>query len=759
MSKKSQKGDVFTIAFSFFKKNKKVMRKCFSFVLGLISLFLTFSMFFTPLYVNDFTGNALVPIDVVDFGSGMLLTLVAFLPVCVFSAVALGVFLSSIRSYFKKDTSYVTKTQRCITVSAVFTGLYYLAGMVICTILNNKSGSYSSEDSSVLFIWSVVIAILYAFVVGSVAEEKRSVKSIKTAKGARIEMLIYTLLGAVFTLVACLTDILKVKFIEPASYDAVTLNGYKLLTTYEEAQSGFQVLAFVLMVVVMIVSAFAVFTLISFISKSKLFFKFAQASLFFSGLATLLIGLFGKYYEIVQRINENLIVSWLSQSADLSGLKIVYKISSPSVIWFGIVVALIAFTVFRKPYTKGTLSEALISVNGPVSSDSAGSHAPVSSGMPSFGAAAIGDPCPAFSELDSKEEQLQEATKKAEEHAVEEPGLPGLVQFVVNYARDSRLHLSYSVTDIATFIAGLGASRLTILQGMSGTGKTSLPKIFTEAILGNCEIIEVESSWRDKHELLGYYNEFSRIYTPKKFTQALYKSVLDPQRVTFIVLDELNLSRIEYYFSDFLSLMEHEEDRRQIKLLNTGLYCSQNGQLYEYKGLKDGHTIQIPDNIWFIGTANRDESTFEISDKVYDRAHTMNFNKRAPKPHSVLPPMEQRYYSKETLLKLFEQAKQNVVFDIDDCTVIKEVEELLVPYNITFGNRISNQIEDFVKIYASCFVPSEAIIHEAVEIILLSKVVSKLEFKSVDNREELAEAFDRLNLHKCSQFVLSLNED
>jgi hypothetical protein len=155
--------------------------------------------------------------------------------------------------------------------------------------------------------------------------------------------------------------------------------------------------------------------------------------------------------------------------------------------------------------------------------------------------------------------------------------LSDLVKFVVEYARDSRLHLSYREEDIATFVSGLGACRLTILQGMSGTGKTSLPKIFSEAIDGNCDIIEVESSWKDKNELLGYYNEFSRTYTPKKFTQALYKAALNPEIPTFIVLDEMNLSRIEYYFSDFLSLMENEENKREIKLINIKLSVKEEG--------------------------------------------------------------------------------------------------------------------------------------------------------------------------------------
>ena len=221
----------------------------------------------------------------------------------------------------------------------------------------------------------------------------------------------------------------------------------------------------------------------------------------------------------------------------------------------------------------------------------------------------------------------------------------------------------------------------------------------------------------------------------------------------------MNLSRIEYYFSDFLSLMEHEEDRREIKLLGTPLYRKHGGVRYRYMGLTEGTTIKVPANVWFIGTANRDESTFEISDKVYDRAHTMNFNKRAPKVRVAGEPIAQRFVSSGELRRLFEEAKESVYFEIDSNSVISEVENLLAPYNISFGNRIANQIEDFVRIYAACFGGSDRAIADGLERILLSKVVAKLEFKSVDNKEELAEEFERLGLARCRDFVLSLNED
>lgn len=368
------------------------------------------------------------------------------------------------------------------------------------------------------------------------------------------------------------------------------------------------------------------------------------------------------------------------------------------------------------------------------------------------------DNCPAFTELDNKIEVFNKELKKGQAAAFKNLSLPSLVEFVVEYAKNSRLHLSYSKKDIATFVAGLAACKLSILQGMSGTGKTSLPKIFLEALMGNCEIVEVESSWRDKNELLGFYNDFSKVYSPKKFTRALYKAALNPNIITFIVLDEMNLSRIEYYFSDFLSLMENEEDKREIRLTNASLFNTYDGEKHSYKALKENHTIVIPKNIWFIGTANRDESTFEISDKVYDRGYTMNFDKRAPAITDFDEEMQPQFVEYSLLRKLFNSAP-SIGFSIEKCPQILECEKLLRPYNISFGNRIARQIETFVNIYCNCFREPNKHIDEAVETILLSKVVHKLEYKNVTNKAELIHAFKKLNLFKCVEFIETLSED
>ncbi len=721
--------------------------------LGGISVFFVFVLFFVSFCTNERLHRTLRPISALSFQRDSIVEMAVFVVLLCCLVGSIACLLNALRFYSKGFSKFAAKIRTLMTVNAGITGLYYVGGIVYCTVRNYKSAQFSAGGGLIPFLLAAATAVAAAALSGGLDQKEE-----KTGKKTlwRIEFYLYGTAAALLTVVSCLSDILQVTFIEPSGLEPIKINGLKLLTSYSSQQGGFQLLAFFLIAILTVSAALLLASTVSMFSRSKLFYRLTLGELFFTGISSLLIGLFGKYYEVVQKLNQDLILSLIGDRIEIGAIDFTYKVKSGALIWFLLVAAVILVTLIRKPYTKGTMGEADIMVSG-FSGDPSRDEADLpAAGLPKR---LDSDPCPAFTELDAKTTAFRQELEAVRRVPMETPTLPGLVQFVVAYARDSRLHLSYSAQDIAAFIAGLGSTRLTILQGMSGTGKTSLPKIFTEAVLGCCDLIEVESSWRDKSELLGYYNEFSRTYTPKKFTQALYKARLRPERLTFIVLDEMNLSRIEYYFSDFLSLMENEAHKREIKLLNVGLFRRGEGKIYPYFGLTEGHTVKIPQNVWFIGTANRDESTFEISDKVYDRAHTMNFNRRAPKVSALREPIPPRYLSVSDLNRLFEEAKATVRFDIESAGVIRAVEDLLAPYNISFGNRIANQIEDFVRIYAACFAPSEAILQEALETILLSKVVCKLEFKSIDNKDRLAAEFADLNLHRCAAFIQKLNED
>lgn len=783
-------------------------------LLGVIVLCCIYGVAFC-LYKNPITGGyeKLRPNDVLPFvREGSVLSnnmtysaLATYVFTTIAVVIAVMLFAKCIIHLFSDEKTLVAAAKKSIVFSTVFTGLYFIGGVIVSSIFYMTGAKVLSAINFVPFLIMAMALIGYAVMLGlyhklylvkedrkevdtAVIEKKR--KKRKNLYKARLELFICTVVIVALSITALLTNILTVTFeelhipeISAVQMPTIKLIGFHLVKNYMFIDSGSQTLAFIIILLLTLIIAVFFFTLISFVSRSNVFYKISLGTIAVCTVSTFLVGMFGKYYQIVQVINEGIIKGyissyfkedWLDKALEL-GLN--YTVSSHSLYYSLGSFAVIAYLLFRNPYTKGITLEREFAlreenelpqtIQGEISlKDVPEEFTKLNDGrtviedkVTKEEKVIFADPCPIFTELDRKIPEFNAELSKKRAALFEAPTLPKLVQFIVEYARDSRLHLSYTEEDIATFIAGLGTTKLTILQGMSGTGKTSLPKIFAEALYARCEIVEVESSWRDKNELLGYYNEFSKNFTPKKFTQALYRAKLNPETLTFIVLDEMNLSRIEYYFSDFLSLMENEPDKRELRLLNVSLARTENGVKEEYAGLFEGHTIKIPGNVWFIGTANRDESTFEISDKVYDRAHTMNFNKRAPKVLYYNEPIAQRFLPVDIMERLFKEAKDTVKFNIDNYPVIAEVEKLLAPYNISFGNRIAMQIESFVDVYSSCFAASEEVIHTAVESILLSKVVSKLELKSVENKELLAAEFEKLNLRNCSAFILKLNED
>ena len=714
--------------------------------------------------------------------------------------ISLIFFAKSIVNCFTNEEKMIASVKASIVFSSIITGLYFVASIIVNAIFYMQSYDVVSANNIVPFILMLVADVAYAVMLGvyhklyldnKEEKEKDPEKKEKSRKRrgklyrARLELFICTIIIIGLSIASLLTNIVTVTFEEifTIQIPSIELSGLDLLRNYLTIDAGAQTLTFIIMLLLSLAGAAFFLTLISFVSKSNTFYRLSLVALCICTISTFLVGMFGQYYQVVQKLNEGMLSEHLSTKvletleAFNLDLALNYTVASSSFYFFIGAFVVIAYLLIRNPYTKGIniekelalqqASENPHTIQGEISLKeipeelTKRNDGTVVSIDKNTGEEKVmfADPCSIFTELDEKIPQFNAELEEKRRALFEDPTLPKLTQFIVQYARDSRLHLSYTEEDIATFVAGLGATKLTILQGMSGTGKTSLPKIFAEALCARCEIVEVESSWRDKNELLGYYNEFSKNYTPKKFTQALYRAKLNPDTLTFIVLDEMNLSRIEYYFSDFLSLMENEPDQRELRLVNVSLARTENGEKVPYAGLFEGHTMKIPGNVWFIGTANRDESTFEISDKVYDRAHTMNFNKRAAKVLYFNDPIPKRFLPVDMLEKMFAEAKASVKFNIDTYPIIAQVEKLLAPYNISFGNRIAIQIENFVNVYCSCFAASEEVIHTAVERILLSKVVSKLELKSVENKELLAAEFEKLNLQSCCEFILKLNED
>ena len=444
----------------------------------------------------------------------------------------------------------------------------------------------------------------------------------------------------------------------------------------------------------------------------------------------------------------------------------------------------------------------------------------------------VGEICPALSAIDIEEtaetgDSFARFMERKNAQSQKINKLNVLAKHVREYAASRSKPLHYSEEDICAFIAGLAASPISILQGMSGTGKTSLPKIFVESIMGEISVVPVESSWRDRNELLGYYNDFSKKFTAKEFTCDLYRAGCERYENTiyFIVLDEMNLSRVEYYFADFLSVLEDKKDNWKIRLVDTDMRQLPTeitdavikaiekdkseeakeiedivGKLYPNNTLSeednysvtandklklikylsdkkfknktktrgliggpqkliDGNTVRIPQNVWFVGTANRDESTFEITDKVYDRAQVLNFNERATGKKNDND-IQRIFVSFGDLEEMFNSANKKYPFKAEEYELLKKIESILKQYfKLSYGNRIQDQMDKFVPIYLAARGASDntdkKIINEAIDFQITNKVLRKLEYEEInkDAAQKLRNIFEQNGLKKAKEFI------
>ena len=288
-------------------------------------------------------------------------------------------------------------------------------------------------------------------------------------------------------------------------------------------------------------------------------------------------------------------------------------------------------------------------------------------------------------------------------------------------ATDSRTSFYYSESDVRLFLAGLASSRLHLLQGISGTGKTSLPREFFKALGGDgaAQIVEVQAGWRDKDDLFGYYNAFEKRFAESEFTKALYRALLpaNVDRPMVIVLDEMNLAHPEQYFGSMLSILENAEtEAGYLDLLTSAV-----------PGLPrhfNGSRLPLPPNVWFVGTANHDETTVAFADKTYDRAHVQELPSRHEPFNAVARDPEDQPVSFTALQQAFNAATRR--HDPEVAMVKQFLDEHLHDqferFKIGWGNRLDRQVERFVPVVLA----SGGSLTEAVDHLVATKLARKL---------------------------------
>ena len=330
--------------------------------------------------------------------------------------------------------------------------------------------------------------------------------------------------------------------------------------------------------------------------------------------------------------------------------------------------------------------------------------------------------------------------------------LAELVEYFRNFAA-SELKLYYQSDLIKLFIASLASTKLVILQGISGTGKTSLAYAWGKFLKHDSCVASVQPSWRDRTELFGYFNEFTKKFNESNVLEELYVSRFDDD-VHTIILDEMNIARVEYYFAEMLSILEVPNRNEWVIELVTTTWPD-DPQLVE------NGKLRLPGNLWYIGTINNDDSTFMVTDKVYDRAMPIDINEKID-PFTCRE-QEAMDINSSYLEQLFADAREKYAVSEKGINIINKLDDYVIHhFRIAFGNRIMKQLKDFVPVYVACGGDEVS----GIDYFLAKKVLRKFEqLNLILIRDEidgfikyLNKEFGNGNMKECIEFLERLKK-
>ncbi len=270
-----------------------------------------------------------------------------------------------------------------------------------------------------------------------------------------------------------------------------------------------------------------------------------------------------------------------------------------------------------------------------------------------------------------------------------------LIKRTEEYMRSKGFIFPYE--DLCNYYLSLRTKPFVILAGISGTGKSRLVEIFSEAVGATVEngqlcVISVKPDWSDNTELFGY-KTINEKYVPGELTSFIYEAskYTNKDKPFFVCLDEMNLARVEHYFSDYLSLLESRKnvngEFKTNKIFPDEYF---NGES-KYSGLS------IPENLYIVGTVNMDDTTYSFSKKVLDRANTIEFSEIRLDimdfpDNYIEPKLFNNSVFKSKYLSIKEALKDDREFVLGINKKIIDINEILAVYNRHFGYRIRDQI-------------------------------------------------------------------
>ncbi|GGD08363.1 McrB family protein [Pontibacillus salipaludis] len=277
----------------------------------------------------------------------------------------------------------------------------------------------------------------------------------------------------------------------------------------------------------------------------------------------------------------------------------------------------------------------------------------------------------------------------------------------------------YKLDDIKNLFLSLRTKPFVILSGISGTGKTKIMELFAESVgatdeNGRFRLVPVRPDWSDGSDLLGY-TDIKGEFQKGPLLTVIEEASQDPSQPYFVVLDEMNLARVEYYFSDFLSVIESRKWH--------------DGEVVSASIMDEtqiGRKVTIPSNLYIVGTVNMDETTHPFSKKVLDRANTIECNdvhldwffflEEEEVSHQPLALPNHRLTSKYLRLKDAYSTHKDLIQNVT--TELVKLNQLLEPIQAHVGYRVRDEICFYVIYSRSLFSLEEALDYQFYQKIL-----------------------------------------
>ena len=331
--------------------------------------------------------------------------------------------------------------------------------------------------------------------------------------------------------------------------------------------------------------------------------------------------------------------------------------------------------------------------------------------------------------------------------------LPEFVEIFRNFAA-SKLRLYYSTDMIRLFVSALASTKLVILQGISGTGKTSLAYAWGKFLKHDSCIASVQPSWRDRTELFGYFNEFTKKFNETDVLKEIYTAGYTDDIYT-VILDEMNISRVEYYFAEMLSILEMPNtDEWIVEMVPSGWPKDPIHLI--------GGKLKIAPNVWYIGTINNDDSTYMVTDKVYDRAMPIDINDKGKLFDPIDTPAQDINFS--YLSSKFKEAIANHPIHEENKRKIEEMDDYVIKhFRIAFGNRIVSHMNKFVPVYVGC--GGDEV--DGIDYFIAKKILRKFEQLNLaylkdeldDFVKYLNDTFGEGKMKECIEYLLRLKKN